>query len=335
MRYPGTGKLRRRDVVAMLAGAAVLGPSAARTQDRIRSIGMLMNLPADHPDAATRDAAFRQTLQERGWADGRNMKIEYRWGAANVALARRSAAEVVALAPDVIVAAASGLIVAELQRATHSVPIVFAGTIDPVVDGYVTSLARPGGNITGFSRIEYGFSAKWLELLKQIAPQVTRAAILRDFKFNGDRQFAAIEAAASSLTVEPISIDLTDADKIEPAIAAFASKPNGGLILTAGTLSTLNSALIVSLAAKHRLPAVYPNSAHVARGGLVSYGPSVANEYRRAADYVDRILRGAKPSDLPVQMPTSYEMVLNLRTARTIGLEVPYIVQVRTDQVVE
>jgi putative ABC transport system substrate-binding protein len=306
----------------------------AQVSDRIRQIGVLMNLPAEHPDASNRDRVFRQALRELGWTDG-NSKIEYRWGGADVGLFRRYASELVALAPDVIVGAASGWIVTELQRATHTVPIVIVGTMDPVTEGYLPSIARPGGNVTGLSRIEYRFSTKWLELLKQIAPSVSRAAILRDSKWNGDRQYAAIEAAAPLLGVELRLVIFTDAGELERAIAAFADEPNGGIVVTAGTWATVNSQLIIALAAKHRLPAVYPNSSHVSRGGLISYGPSVINQYRAAAGYVDRILRGAKPADLPVQAPTSFETVLNLKTAEALGLEVPRLVQLRVDQFVK
>lgn len=281
-----------------------------------------------------RDKAFRQGLRELGWTDS-NSKIEYRWGGADVGLFRSYAAELVALAPDVIVGAASGWIVTELQRATHTVPIVIVGTMDPVTEGYLPSIARPGGNVTGLSRIEYSFSAKWLELLKEIAPHVTRAAILRDSKWNGDHQYAAIEAAAPLLGVELRPVIFTNADGIEHAIAAFANAPNGGMVVTAGTWATVNSQLIIALAAKHRLPTVYPNSSHISRGGLISYGPSVVKQYQTAAGYVDRVLRGAKPADLPVQAPTSFETVLNLKTAEALGLEVPELVQVRVDQFVK
>jgi putative ABC transport system substrate-binding protein len=336
VRYPQASELRRRDVLALLAGAVVGCPLTARAQvsDRIRQIGVLMNLPAEHPDASARDRVFRQALRELGWTDG-NSKIEYRWGGADVDLFRRYASELVALAPDVIVGAASGWIVTELQRATHTVPIVIVGTMDPVTEGYVPSIARPGGNVTGLSRIEYRFSTKWLELLKQVAPGVSRVAVLRDPKWNGDRQYAAIEAAAPLLGVELRPVIFTDAGELERAIAAFADEPNGGIVVTAGTWATVNSQLIIALAAKHRLPAVYPNSSHVSRGGLISYGPSVINQYRAAAGYVDRILRGAKPADLPVQAPTSFETVLNLKTAEALGLEVPRFVKLRVDQFVE
>lgn len=337
MMYPGAGNLRRRDIIALFAGATINFPCSASAQDtgQIRLVGVLMNLPADHPDASVRATAFRLALQELGWTDGRNVKIEYRWGGADVRLYRKYAAELVALAPDVIVGAASGWIVTELKRATQTVPIIIVGTMDPVVEGYVAGLARPGGNVTGFTRIEYSFSAKWLQLLKQIAPNVTRAAILRDPKWNGDRQFAAIAAAAPWLGVELSSVIFTDVAMFERDIAEFADQPNGGVVVTAGTWATVNSRQIIDLAAKHRLPAVYPNSSHVARGGLISYGPSVINEYRRAAGYVDRILRGAKPAELPVQAPTSYETVLNLKTARYLGLEVPFTVQALVDQTIE
>ena len=330
MTYPGAGNLRRRDIVALLAGTAVGWPLVVRAQesDKIRRIGVLMNLPADHPEASARDTAFRQTLQELGWTDGRNVKIEYRWGGADVGLYRRYAAELVAFVPDVIVGAASGWIVTELQRATHTVPIVIVGTMDPVVEGYVSGLARPGGNVTGFTRIEYSFSAKWLQLLKRIAPGVTRAAILRDPKWNGDHQFAAIEAAAPRLGVKLSPVIFTDAGKFERDIAEFADEPNGGVVVTAGTWASVNSERIIALVAKHRLPAVYPNSSHIARGGLISYGPSVINEYRRAAGYVDRILRGAEPPDCRCRRSTS-------KLRKALGLKVPFTVQALVDQFIE
>jgi putative tryptophan/tyrosine transport system substrate-binding protein len=335
--------LRRREAFTLFASIAINFPLILRAEEsvRIRRVGVLMNLMADHPDAAPRSAALQQALQELGWTDGRNVRIEYRWGDADVALYRRYARELVALDPDVIVAAPSGWIATELQRATNTVPIVLAGTIDPVASGYVDSFARPASNITGFSRIEYSFSAKWLELLMQIAPDVKRVAILRDPKWNGDRQFSVIETAAKSLAKgKALKIDLSevrmiDANQIERAVTEFANKPGGGMVLTASTLSTIHSQLIITLAARHRLPAVYPNASHVARGGLISYGPSATNEYRRAAVYVDRILRGAKPADLPLQAPTAFETVLNLKTARDLGLNVPDDVQIRVDQIIE
>ena len=326
----------RREFITLLGGAAAWPLAAGAQQgDRIRRIGLLMNVTADHPDATPRLAAFRDTLRELGWVEGRNVSIEVRWGGADFGLYRRYAAELVALAPDVLVTA-SGLIAVELQRVTRSVPIVAAVMNDPLTLGYIDSLAKPGGNMTGFARIEYSFSAKWLELLKEIAPNVERAAILRDTNRNGDHQFTEIKAAAPSLKVNEVnSIGMVDADQIERDVAEFASRLNGGLVLTAGTLSTNYSHLIIALAAKHRLPAVYPNSSHVARGGLVSYGPSVTNEYKRAAGYVDRILHGDKPADLPVQRAVLYETVLNLKTAAALGLKVPSIIMLRADEVIE
>ncbi len=337
MRCPEASELRRRDVVALLlAGAAVSCSWTARAQvsARKRQIGVLMNLPAEHPDALARDRVFRQGLRELGWTDS-NSKIEYRWGGADIDLFRRYAQELVALGPDVIVGAASGWIVTELQRATDTVPIVIVGTIDPVTEGYIRSIARPGGNITGLSRIEYSFSTKWLQLLKEAAPNITRAAILRDMNWSGYSQYTAIEAAAPLLGVEVRPIVFTNASEIERAIAAFADEPNGGMVVTAGTWATVNSQLIIGLAAKYRLPTVYPNGSHVSRGGLISYGPSVINQYRAAAGYVDRILRGAKPGELPVQAPTLFETVLNVKTAEALRLEVPDLVQARIDEFIK
>jgi len=342
MELHGGGQLmRRRDFIALLGGAATAWPLAARAQqsNRMRRIAMLMNLAADDPEAPPRDAVFRQALQEFGWRVGGNLQIDYRWGADNAELCDRYATELVALAPDVILAA-SGPIVAALRQATRTVPIVFAALIDPVALGHVASLARPGGNATGFFTMHYSFSAKWLELLKQIAPGVTRAAVLRAPPRSaggaaGTAQFNAIQDLAPSLGVEVIPVDVNDAREIERTITAFAAEPNGGLIVTASTWATTNSDQIVTLAAEHRLPAVYPNRAHVVGRGLISYGASVIDEYRRAAGYVARILKGDKPADLPVQGPTIYETVLNLRTAKALGLVVPPIVNARADQVIE
>jgi putative ABC transport system substrate-binding protein len=331
--------LRRRDAIAVLAGAAMGWPSAARAQgpDRIRRVGVLMNLPHDHPDAAARAGAFEKALESAGWTIGRSVSIEYRWsGTYDIEPLRQYARELFALDPDVVVAAGRWNVIAE--SATSSVPIVIVGPVNPIGIpglGLVESVPRPGGNVTGFSRIEPGFSAKWLELLTQITPGTKRAAILRTRIEIAERQFAAISAAAPLLKVELTDVKFTSVDALERDISAFASEPNGGLVVTAGSWATLNSQRLIELAAKYRLPTVYPNSAHVARGGLISYGPSVIGEYRRAADYVDRFLRGAKPADLPVQMPTEFETGLNLKTAAALGLQVPKIVLTRITQFIE
>jgi putative tryptophan/tyrosine transport system substrate-binding protein len=328
--------LRRRDAIAVLAGA--LGwPIAGRAQqpERVRRIGVLINLPADHPEAPARVAAFQEALQGRRWIIGDNVIIDYRWSEANSAqVLERYARELFSLALDVVVAAGRWSLVAESQSTTKKVPVVIVGPIDPTGTagaGIVDSLPRPGGSVTGFSRIEPSFSTKWLELLTQIVPGIKRAAVLRDRIWIGERQLAAVRMAAPSLNVELTDVKFTDVEALERDISVFAREPNGGLVVTAGSWGQK----IIELAAKYRLPAVYPNSAHVVRGGLISYGPSVIGEYRRGADYVDRILRGARPADLPVQMPTEFETVLNLKTAGALGLEVPIIVQARVNRVLE
>ena len=326
--------MRRRDFIVFLGGLASAGPVAAHAQklDGMRRIGVLWPLAAEDQQGRERDATFRQALYERGWSEGRNVSIDVRWAAGDPAQARQSAAELVALAPDVILAG-GGLVMPMLREATRSVPIVFTATIDPVRLGFVASLARPGGNATGFINIEYTFSAKWLELLKQIAPGTIRAGVLRDPGFRA--QIAAMEAVAPSLQVEVIPIEMQDARQIELAIAGFAAKPNGGLIVTMSTRATLHRDLIIALAARHHLPVVYPLRFDALSGGLISYGPVFLDQYRRAADYVDRILKGAKPADLPVQAPARYEMVLNLKAAKEIDLTVPRIVLGRVDEFVE
>jgi putative tryptophan/tyrosine transport system substrate-binding protein len=326
--------MRRRDFIVLLGGFACVWPVAGRAQksDGMRRMGVLWPLSAADPQGQERDAAFRQALQERGWREGRNLIMDVRWAAADLAQAREYAAELVALAPDVILAG-GGLAVPILKQATRTVPVVFTATVDPIRLGFVESLAKPGGNFTGFINVENSFSAKWLELLKQIAPGVMRAGVLRDPGFRA--QIAAMEAAAPSLQVETIPIDMYDARQIERAIAAFADEPNGGLIVTMSTRATVHRELIISLAARLRLPAVYPLRFDVLAGGLISYGPVFLDQYRRAADYVDRILKGAKPADLPVQAPERYEMVLNLRAAKELGLDIPRIVLRRADEIIE
>jgi putative ABC transport system substrate-binding protein len=328
--------LRRREFVTLLGGAAAW-PLAARAQqsDRVRRIGVLMNLTADDPEALARITAFAQGLQHLGWTDGRNVRIDYRWGAADADHSRKYAAELLALAPDVVLAVGVPA-VAALQQATRTVPIVFSNIIDPVGAGFVDSLAQPGGNLTGFVLYEYVISAKWLELLKEIVPQLKRVAVLRDADTSvGIGQLAVIEAAASSFGVEVQPIGVRDADGIERAVSAFARSSNGGLIVTGSALAAIHRKLIIALAAHHRLPAVYSFRYHVTSGGLIFYGPDTIDPLRRAAGYVDRILKGEKPADLPVQAPTKYELVINLKTAKTLGIEVPPTLLARADEVIE
>jgi putative ABC transport system substrate-binding protein len=329
--------MKRRQFIALLAGTAVAWPLAARAQQagRMRRIGVLVGLASDDPEGQARLAAFLQGLQEWGWSVGRNLQLDYRWGASEGDRIRKFAAELVALAPEVILANGSS-IVGPLQQATRTVPIVFVNVIDPVAAGMVESLARPGGNATGFISQEYGMSAKWLELLKQIAPGVKRVAVLRDpTQGSGTSELAAIQSVAPSFGVELIPVGVRDAGEIERAVTAFARGGNGGLILTTGTMGLVHRELIITLAARHRLPAVYNGRNFVADGGLISYGADSIDEYRRAASYVDRILKGEKPADLPVQAPVKYELVVNLKTAKALGLDVPATVLIRADEVIE
>jgi len=326
----------RRKFIALIGGAAAW-PLAARAQqgEPMRRIGALMSTAADDPEGQARIAAFQQGLQQFGWTIGRNVRIDSRWPVGDSERTRRYAAELVALAPDVILATGSAA-AAPLLQATRTVPVVFVIVPDPVGAGFVNSLARPGGNATGFIQFEYGISGKWLELLKQIAPGVTRAAILRDPAISaGIGQFGAIQAVAPSLGVEASPINVRAADEIERAVADFARAPNGGLIITGSALAIVHRHLIIALAAKHRLPAVYFQRTLVADGGLISYGADVLDQYRRAASYVARILKGEKPADLPVQTPTKYELVINLKTAKALSLEIPSSVLARTDEVIE
>jgi putative ABC transport system substrate-binding protein len=330
--------MRRREFITLLGGAAVAWPLSAPAQqpERMPSIGVLMASAADDSLAQARIAAFLQGLQQLGWADGRNVRIETRWATTNADDIRRHAAELAALAPDVILAATGTVTVAPLLQATRTVPIVFAVVIDPVGAGFVASLARPGGNTTGFTIFEYGMSGKWLELLKEIAPRVMRAAVLRDPAIaSGIGQFAAVQAVAPSLGVELSPVDVRDAGEIERAVTAFTRSSNGGLIVTASALATRHLDLIIALAARHRLPAVYPSRHFVTPGGLISYGPDFVDQFRHAAGYVDRILKGEKPADLPVQAPTKYETVINLKTAKALGLDLPATVLARADEVIE
>jgi putative ABC transport system substrate-binding protein len=329
--------VRRREFITLLGGAAAAWPLAARAQqgERMRRIGVLVNLTADDPESQARIAAFRQGLQELGWTDGRNVRIDTRWTAADADRFRTYAAELVALAPDVILVATTPGVTA-VQQATRTVPIVFVTVVDPVGGGFVSNLARPGGNTTGFALYEYGISAKWLELLKQIAPGVTRVAVVRDpTSVSGTGQLAAIQAVAPSFGVELSPVDTRDTGEIERAVTAFARSPNAGLIVAAGGSAQVHRNLIITLAARHKLPAVYYERFFVAAGGLISYGSDFIDQYRRSASYVDRILRGEKPADLPVQAPTKFELVINLKTARALGLEVPPTLLARADEVIE
>jgi putative ABC transport system substrate-binding protein len=329
--------MRRRQFIGLLGGAAAAWPLAARAQqgERMRRIGVLTNLVADDPEAQARVGAFLQGLQELGWAVGRNMRIEYRWGAGDADRTRGYAAELVALAPDVILTSGASAL-APLLQATRSVPVVFAQVPDPVGAGFVNSLARPGGNTTGFITYEYGLSGKWLELLTQIAPSVTRAAVIRDPAVSaGTGQWGAIQAVAPSVRVLVSPVNVRDAGEIERDVAAFAHGSNSGLIVTASALAIRHRNLIVTLAARHRLPAVYYQRGFVTGGGLISYGPDFIDQYRRAAGYVDRILKGEKPSELPVQAPTKYELVINLKTAKALGLDLPQSLLARADEVIE
>jgi putative ABC transport system substrate-binding protein len=328
--------MRRREFITLLGGAATW-PLAARAQqpDRMRRIGVLMDMTQDDADASPRTVAFLRGLQQLGWTDGRNVRIDTRWTAGNADLQRRYATELVALAPDVILATASPT-VAALQAATRSVPIVFAHAVDPVGAGFVDSLARPGGNATGFILFEYGIGAKWLELLKEFAPRVTRVAVLRDpGTAAGMGQFGAIQSVAPSFGVELRPINARDPGEIERAITNFAAESNGGLIVTANPLAALHRGLIAALAARHKLPAVYSNRSFVVASGLVSYGPDFTDQYRQAAGYIDRILKGEKPADLPVQAPTKYELVINLKTAKALGIDIPPSLLSRAADVIE
>ena len=328
--------MRRRDLL-VLSSAAVVWPLAVSAQqgEQVRRIGVLVPATSDDTAFQARVGAFLQALALSGWTIGRNVSIDTRWATTNPANIRRHASELAALAPDVILAHGSSTVGPMLQT-TRSVPIVFPIAVDPVAAGFVDSLGRPGGNATGFMAYEYSLSGKWLELLKQIAPSVTHAAVLRDpNQGSGTTQFAVIQAAAPSLRMEVNPINIRDAGEIERTITTFAHAPNGGLIVTSGAAATQQRDLIVKLAARHKLPAVYFERFFPAAGGLISYGPNYVEQYRQAAGYVDRILRGEKPGDLPVQAPTKYETVINLKTARAINLTIPPSVLARADEVIE
>ena len=327
---------RRRDILALLGAATIARPLVAQAQqrERVRRIGVLQLLAEDDPEPIARHAAFEAALQALGWTKGRNLQIDYRWAGGSAERVRAHAAEIVALQPDVILAS-STIAVTPLMQATRSIPIVFVQVVDPVGGGMVDSMARPGGNVTGFLQFEFSLSGKWLDVLREIAPRVNRVAVLRDpSRGPGIGQFAVIQALAPSTGLELRPINALDPAEIERSVAAFASSPNGGLIVTSGGTG-FNRKQIVALAERHRLPAVYPFSYFVTDGGLVSYGPDTIDQFRRAAGYVDRILKGERPADLPVQAPTRYDLTINLKAAKALGLEVSPMLLARADEVIE
>jgi putative tryptophan/tyrosine transport system substrate-binding protein len=329
--------VRRRDFFALVGGMAAISwpfPACAQQGDRVRRIGVLMNLAAEDPVSIARARAFAQGLQGLGWIEGRNVRVDYRWAAGKADLFHQHAAEIAALAPDVILAAGTAL--PPVLQATRTIPVVFVHVTDPVGNNYVASLSRPGGNTTGFLSFEYSLAAKWVELLKQIAPNVKLAGVLRDVNVaHGIGQFAVIQSVAPSHGIDVIPINLGDANEIERGVAGLAQFANAGLILTASPTAPLHRDLIITLAARHRLPAVFIERLFATAGGLLSYGPDFADQYRRAASYIDRILKGEKPADLPVQAPTKYELVINLKTARALGLTAPPTLLARADEVIE
>jgi putative tryptophan/tyrosine transport system substrate-binding protein len=329
--------MRRREFITLIGGVAAVWPVAARAQqnERMRRVAALMPFAANDPQVQTRNAAFLQGLQQLGWIVGHNLQIDYRWSGGNEDETRKDAAELVALTPDVIFASGSAA-VGPLRRATRTVPIVFALVIDPVGSGYVNSMARPGGNVTGFTPFNYSIGAKWLELLKEIAPSVTQAAVIRDPAITaGIGMWGAIQSVSPAVAIEVSPINVGDAGEIERALTDFARSPNGGLIVTGSALTVFHRDLIIALAARYRLPAVYYDSYFVTAGGLISYGTDNIEQYRLAASYVDRILKGEKPADMPVQAPTKYELVINLKTAKALGLTVPPSLLARADEVIE
>ena len=329
--------MKRREFLGVVGGAAAALPLVARAQQpaRVQRLGVLMGLVANDPEGQVRITTLLQALQQLGWTDGRNLRVDIRWGGGNADDIRNYAAELVALAPDVIFVAASTAL-GPLLQATRTVPIVFTNVPDPVGAGFVDSLARPGGNATGFMQFEYGISGKWLELLKEIAPGMTRAAVLRDPAIAaGTGQFGAIQAVAPSLGIEVSAVNVRDAPEIERAVTAFARAANGGLVVTQSAYATIHRDLIVTLAARHKLPAIYFGRFWVSGGGLISYAAGLIDQDRRAAAYVDRIFKGERPADLPVQVPTKYELIINLKTAKALGLDVPHSLLARADEVIE
>jgi putative ABC transport system substrate-binding protein len=330
------GRTNRRAFIAALGGAAVW-PSMLRgeTSGQTRRIGVLLNLAPDDPETRARLAAFLDALRGLGWSEGQNLQIDYRWGMGDTNRHRTNAADIVALAPDVILVHGS-TIMAPVQRVTQTVPIVFVSVADPIAGGFVESLPRPGGNATGFTSSDYGMAGKWLELLKQAASDVTRVAVIRDPRqVSAGGQLGPISAVAPLLGIELNPIGTADAGELERSIKGFATQPNGGLIVTTSALAQIHRDLVIALAARHHLPAVYPYRLFVTSGGLMSYGPNIVDDYRRAAFYVDRIFKGEKPSDLPVQVPAKYELVINLKAAKSIGLTVPPSLLIRADEVIE
>jgi putative tryptophan/tyrosine transport system substrate-binding protein len=328
--------MRRREFITLLGGVTAVWPLAVRAQqgERMRRIGVLMSA-ADDPEGQARLAGFLQALQRLGWTVGQNVHLDLRWGAGDAANIRKYAAELVALTPEVLLAPGSST-VGPLLQATSTMPIVFVHLLDPVGSGFVASLARPGGNATGFSQFEFVMSAKWVELLKEIAPHVSRAAVLRDpMLTSGTGQFGALQGAATSIGIELTPVGVRDPGEMERAIAALARSPNGGLIVTANPLAVVHRELIIRLAASHKLPAIYFERFFVAAGGLIAYGPDLIDQYRRAAGYIDRILKGEKPADLPVQAPTKYELAINLKTAKALGLTIPNTLLATADEVIE
>jgi putative tryptophan/tyrosine transport system substrate-binding protein len=329
------GRLRRREFITLLGGAAAWPLVAQAQAERVRRVGLLHAQSSNDPERQASVAVFRQALGQLGWTEGRNIQFEYRWSGGNAAETRKFAAELIALAPDVLLTSGAAPL-APLAQGTRNIPIVFVLVADPVGAGFVDSLARPGGNVTGFMAQEYGFSGKYPELLKEIAPNVKRAAVIRDPAISaGIGLFGAVQSAASSLGMEVVPVNVRDAGEIERAITDFAKAPGGGLIVTASALAFVHRDLIISLAARYKLPGLYPARAFVASGGLFTYGPSNRDQYRRAASYVDRILRGEKLTDLPVQAQTAYELIINLRTAKALGLEIPPMLLARADEVIE
>jgi len=328
--------MQRRDFITLLGGAAATWPFAARAQqpEPMRRIGILTGIAGEDAQTKVRITAFLQELQKFGWTEGRNLRIDLRAGAGNIIDTRKYAIELVALAPDVILASGATP-VALLLEATRTVPIVFTIVVDPMGAGFIEKLSRPGGNATGYMMFDYSLSGKWVELLKQVAPGVTQAAVLRDSSSAGVGQFAVIQAVAPSLGLEVSAINVSDAREIDRAVTAFAREPNGGLIVTAGPLTVVHRDLIVTLAARHKLPAIYFDRTPVAGGGLMSYGPDLVGQFRQAASYVDRILKGEKPASLPVQAPNRYELVINLKTAKALGIPVPPTLLARVDEVIE
>ena len=329
--------MKRRQFIGALGGLATLWPLVVQAQqtERMRRIGALSNLAADDPEGQARNAAFVLGLQELGWIVGRNLQIDYRWSGGDANRLQAHAAELVALQPEVVLAS-SGVTILPLQQASGSIPIVFAQTVDPVGLGVVESLARPGGNITGFTNIEFGITAKWLELLKQIAPAITHVAVLRDpFDPAGIGQWGALQLAAQVFALDLSVVNVRDTDAIKRGMAKIATSPNTGFIVTTSAPAGVHRDLVVRLAAQHRLPGVYPNRAFVAAGALLSYGPDPIDQYRRAAGYIDRILKGEKPAELPVQAPTKYDLAINLKAARALGLIVPPTLLAVADEVIE